>query len=134
MGQGIGKIAVLEHRVAYGFGHDPVVLDGADSLLAHGVPDLEPEPAWDTFTAETGGLHGALPYIVADQMVRRAQALKPGRRTAGSHVPVAWRMKARFSPGMRCTAPMPRTRAARTTGLAVLNSRSSPSVASSMDT
>ena len=48
------------------------------------------------------------------------------------HAPIAARMNPRFSAGMRCTPAIPRSRTRRTTGLSVLNSRSSTSVAPSI--
>ena len=49
-----------------------------------------------------------------------------------AQAPMAARMKAVFRRGMRSTAAMPRSRAARRRGLSVLNRRSSASVAASM--
>ena len=46
--------------------------------------------------------------------------------------PIACRMNARFSGGMRCTAARPMPRTSRNARLSVLNSRSSPSVAASI--
>ena len=47
--------------------------------------------------------------------------------------PIAWRMNSRFSGGARCTAAMPTSRARRSSGLSLLNSRSSASVAASIN-
>ena len=55
------------------------------------------------------------------------------RRQLGCDTPMAWRMNSRFSGGARWTAAIPISRARRITGLSLLNSRSSASVAVSIN-